>query len=451
MSSSVVENCFHIDAKRKREGNYCPVSWGEENFWLRLRRIVMIRKRQLITFGALTLVLCALLIAARQAQAQTEKVLHSFCPPGCADGANPMSDLTFDGVGNLYGTTLDGGVKNYGTVFELSPNGKGRWKETVIYSFCQNIGCPDGKNPTSNLILDRLGNLYGTASLGGGGNDQGTIFELSPGPEGWTETTLYGFAGGADGANPMNGLIMDPTGNLYGTTFGGGKNGNGTVFELSPSGGGWAKHVIYNLGKIGRPYGLTMDVARNIFGVANSAVFELSLNGNGTWKPTVIHRFTGAPKDGSSAQGTPVLDKAGNVYGTTGTGGEENDGTVYMLTPVAGRKTWKKKILYSFKGGPTDGSGPAAGIVFDSAGNIYGTTSAGGSSSACSFGCGIVFELVALTIGKGSYTEKALWNFNKRDGQWPFGSLTLDSAGNLYGTTDFGGSQGEGVVFKVTP
>jgi uncharacterized repeat protein (TIGR03803 family) len=103
-----------------------------------------------------------------------------------------------------------------------------------------------------------------------------------------------------------------------------------------------------------------------------------------------------------------------------------------------------------FKGGSTDGSGPAAGIVFDSAANIYGTTSAGGSSSACSFGCGIVFELVA-PIGKGSYTEKALWNFNKRNGQWPFGSLILDSAGNLYGTTDFGGSQGEGVVFKVTP
>jgi uncharacterized repeat protein (TIGR03803 family) len=187
---------------------------------------------------------------------------------------------------------------------------------------------------------------------------------------------------------------------------------------------------------------LTMDTAGDIFGVDPSTVFELSPNGNGGWNPTVIHTFTGAPKDGSNAEGTLVLDKGGNLYGTTISGGHNhNGGTVYELE--RGKKGgWKEKILHSF-GSRKDGSVPVAGIVFDAAGNIYGTTAGGGK-----YHYGSVYELVD---DDGKYKEKLLWNFNYDDGQDPYGSLIWDSAGNLYGTTEWGGSSNAGVVFEVTP
>jgi uncharacterized repeat protein (TIGR03803 family) len=192
----------------------------------------------------------------------------------------------------------------------------------------------------------------------------------------------------------------------------------------------------------------------DIFGVAPSTVFQLSPDGKGGWNPSVIHTFTGGTKDGSAAQGAPKPDRAGNLYGTTSSGGAKNNGTVYKLSPIlTGKKkgTWTEKILYSFKGGTKDGGGPQAGVVLDAGGNIYGTTVNGGKS-----GDGTVFELVA-PVGKAAYKEKILWSFNRTDGAYPYASLIVDSADNLFGTTAGGGTGapcpagGCGVTFEVIP
>ncbi|MBZ5666323.1 MAG: hypothetical protein LAO30_17140 [Acidobacteriia bacterium] len=385
-----------------------------------------------MSFARFTQAILALLVGlavafgAAPAQAQTETVLHSFT---YSDGAFPRSDLTSDSAGNLYGTTLfmGGGV---GGVFELSPDGRGGWNETVLYRF---TGGADGGYPYCPLILDSAGNLYGT-TYDGGANELGVVFELSPAGAGWKETVLYSFAWGTDGRNPVTGLIMDAAGNLYGTTFHGNTN-DGTVFELSPSGGGWTERVIYN---VDTSYaGLTMDASGNIFGAGLTTVFELSPNGKGDWNPTVLHTFsqTGR-KNYDGLNGTPVLDKAGNLYGTRYGGG--GNATVYKLSPGKNGK-WTKQVLQSFK----NRTGPWAGVVLDPQGNIYGTTLYGNS------GDGSVFELVA-PVGGGNYEEKVLWSFSGADGAYP-SSLILDNAGNLYGMTLGGGAGGFGVVFEVTP
>jgi uncharacterized repeat protein (TIGR03803 family) len=421
----------------------------------------MFRSRQEVTLSALTLALLSTLLplAARPAQAQTEAVveararrptetvLHNF--GGGDDGAGPVGNLTSHG-GNFYGTTNEGGAfGGNGTVFELSPNGSGGWNETVLYTFGYNSA--DGTRPNSSVIFDSAGNLYGT-TVDGGAVGPGMVFELSPVGTSWTETVLYSFCSQpdcADGKNPESDLIMDAAGNLYGTTFFGGGNSGGTVFELSPSGGGWIEQVIYDASD-DIAAGVTMDAAGNIYGATSSTVFELSPNGSGGWNPSVIHAFTGAPKDGAVAAGTPVLDRAGNLYGTTERGGAKNFGAVYKLSP--GKKgNWTEKILHSFKNSRADGNEPWAGVVLDADGNIYGTTVTGGKYGYRHGGYGTLFELVA-PVGVGRYREKILWNFNIADGEYPYGSLILDSAGNLYGTTAEGGPDFDGgVVFKVTP
>ncbi len=363
-----------------------------------------------------------------------------------SDSGTPQSSLTPDGAGNLYGTTYYGGPSGAGTVFELSPNGSGGWNEIVLYNF---TGGLDGKYPgLSYVIFDKFGNLYSTAS-NGGAHGQGVVFELSPGGTSWAETVLYNFAGGTDGAIPANGLIVDPTGNFYGTTYYGGSGNGGTVFELSPSGGGWNEQVIYNNGAGSNSGGgLTMNASGDIFGVTPSAVFELSPNGSGGWNSTVVHTFAGAPKDGSNAYTAPALDKSGSLYGTTTTGGSKNLGTVYKLSPVLSGKnkgTYTQKILYSFQGGK-DGTNPYAGIVFDASGNIYGTTYAGGKNG----GWGSVYELVAPVGTSTAYKEKVLWSFNGTNGGKPYDSPILDGSRHLYGTTTVGGSGGRGVVFEVS-
>jgi uncharacterized repeat protein (TIGR03803 family) len=366
---------------------------------------------------------------ARPAQAQTETVLHSFTYD---DGAFPRSNLTSDSAGNLYGTTLFVG-RGLGGVFELSADGHGGWNETVLYRFTMGS---DGGYPYCPLKIDSAGNLYGT-TYDGGANDRGVVFELSRAGAGWKETVLYSFAGGTDGGNPVTGLIVDTAGKLYGTTFYGGTNDNGTVFQLTPSGGGWIQRVIYN---VDTSYaGLTMDTAGNIFGTGLTTAFELSPNGKGDWNPIVLHTFSQSGiKNYDGLNGTLVLDKSGNLYGTRYGGG--GNGTVYKLSP--GKKgKWTQQVLVSF----TNFTGPWAGVVLDATGNIYGTTLYGGDN-----GYGSVFELVA-PAGGGNYEEKVLLSFSGADGAYPYGGLILGSAGNLYGMTTGGGAGGFGVVFEMTP
>jgi uncharacterized repeat protein (TIGR03803 family) len=343
------------------------------------------------------IVVAAGLMMASLAWASSERVLYSFNNNG-ADGVTPYSSLVFDGSSNLYGTTVLGGSYGCGTVFELSPAGQG-WTETVIYSF-QNNG-KDGCEPYAGLISDAAGNLYGTTYTGGG-NGAGAVFELSPAGNGqWREKLLSGF-GGSRGAYPIASLTFDSAGNLYGTTVEGGNGTNcrvgcGTVFQLTP-------------------------VAK------------------GRWTETVLHSFAGAGSDGAWPYSTLIFDASGNLYGTTFTGGQHFSGTVFELTPNDGQ--WTETILYSFNNNGQDAVAPTAGVVFDSSGNLYGTATAGGISQA-----GAVFELIPGTSG---WTETVLHSFGAGDGSQPYGGLLIGPAGRVYGTTYLGGSNGWGTVFALT-
>ena len=381
----------------------------------------------------------------------TETVLHSFA--GGADGGHPYAGLIMDASGNLYGTTSSGGADAGGTVFKLAPNGSGGYMESVPHSF---TGGSDGGGPYAGLIIDSAGNLYGTTS--GGASGYGTVFKLAPnGSGGYTETTLYTFTGGSDGANSYAGLIMDTSGNLYGTTSGGG-SGYGTVFKLAPNGsGGYTETTLHAF--TGQPdgansyAGLIMDTSGNLYGTTygggasgNGAVFKLAPNGSGGYTESVLYSFAGQP-DGAKPQAGLIIDSAGNLYGTTGAGGSSGYyGTVFKLAPN-GSGGYTESVLHSFTGG-SDGAGPYAGLIMDSGGNLYGTTEAGGGSGYW----GTVFKLAPN--GNGGYTESVLHSFaGGSDGAEPtFAGLINDASGNLYGTTSGGEvSNDYGTVFKLTP
>jgi len=425
----------------------------------------MFGKGQSVNLRAPTLVVLSamLMMTAYEAQAVTETVIYNFCSLGgtCPDGNGPYTGLTSDGQGNFYGTTVAGGNYGFGMVYELSPNGSGGYNETTLYSFCSAPSCTDGLYPEGGVLLDGAGNIYGT-TYEGGANGIGEVWELSLVGANWqsharthaplwmwTETVLYSFVNnGVDGYYPVYNLIMDTQGNLYGLTYADYEFRGGSIFELSPSGGDWTEQVIYNFYDAGSPSGgLAMDTSGNLYAVANqNTLTEVSPNGSGGWNGKVIHNFVGGAKDGSIPMGTPVVDKSGNVYGTTYYGGKSSAGTVYKLTPVtSGKKkgTWTEKLLCSFKGGSKDGGYPEAGIVFDASGNMYGTTFGAGKYSV-----GTVFELV-FSPSTGKYKEKVLWSFNVTDGAEPVAPVVLYN-GDLYGTT-VDGNAGYGDAFELTP
>jgi hypothetical protein len=370
------------------------------------------------------------------------KVLHRFCPSdaqGCTGGYSPRGSLTIDAAGNLYGTTYGGGFTHHcagfqvygcGTVFELAPDSSrpSGWANTVLYRFCPVGGsCANGSGPYGGLIMDGAGNLYGTTPFGGI-NDAGVVFELKPDetrPLGWAKSMIHRFCpkGGTicpNGWEPF-GLIMDGAGNLYGTA--GDLHVGGIVYELTPNADRTA------------------------------------------WTETVLYRFCHVSKcaDGAVPLGALIMDGAGNLYGTTRNGGNvtrENRfgaGVVFELTPNADRTAWTETVLHSFCGGKcADGLDPyASGVTMDTAGNLYGTTFAGGSSNVCSStgypGCGIVFELTPNT-NRTAWTETVLYRFctqgaSCEDGAGPGYGVIMDNAGNLYGTAD----GGDGVAFELTP
>ena len=382
----------------------------------------------------------------------TEKVLYSFSETD-RDGGGPRSGLTADATGNFYGTTAVGGTHGYGTVFKLTPKMGGGWTEKILYSFIRKF--PNAYRPEAGLIIDTAGNLYGTTELGGTSNC-GTVFELTPKTGGgWTENVLHSFNNNrSDGTNPLAGLIFDTGGNLYGTTELGGTSNYGTVFELTPAGGGtWTEKVLYSFNNNGtdgtNPLGsLLFDASGNLYGTTElggasnfGAVFELTPTTGGGWTEKILHSFNGT--DGSNPYANLIFDVGGNLHGTTNSGGTSNYGTVFELTP-AGGGSWTEKVLYSFKNNGTDGTNPLAGLIFDASGNLYGTTQGGGAHSS-----GTVFELTHN--GGGRWTEKVLHSFAGVDGYYPEATLIFDSAGKLYSSTISGGASNIGTVFELTP
>ncbi|HXM61564.1 MAG TPA: choice-of-anchor tandem repeat GloVer-containing protein [Terriglobales bacterium] len=388
----------------------------------------------------------------------SENVLYSFA--GGSDPKLPYGGLVLDKAGNLYGTTEFGGTNNQGTVFEIIANTNGSWTESVLYNF---TGGEDGGQPYGSLTFDSSGNLYGTTNFGGSTNCNlgcGTVFELTPGSGGWTESVLYTFSGDSDGREPYARLLFDAAGNLYGTTLLGGNvtsacsSGCGTVFKLTHGSSGWTESVIYAFegGTDGAsPYdGLAFDAAGNLYGStyaggtsSSGAIFKLA-PGSSAWTESVIHSFNGG-YDGANPYGDLILDAAGNLYGTTFQGGHYGYGMVFELSPTP-KRGWKERLLHGFANTPA--GNPVAGLLMDAAGNLYGTTMLGITETSCGGGCGALFKLTPGT--GGNWTYKVVHDFGKgTDGYHPSGDLILDSTGNLYGTTQAGGAQGSGMVFEI--
>jgi uncharacterized repeat protein (TIGR03803 family) len=455
-------------------------------------------------------------LATTLAAAQSGYDIYRF-PKGGHRGFGPYSSLTADSAGNLYGTTQFGGTGSCtgyanvligcGTVFRLTPPAKsgGSWTQTVLYNFlCGNDGC----YPLGGVIFDTLGNLYGTTQYGGGTNGLGTVFKLSPPVSGnhWSETILHSYFEGYEGMSPSGNLLFDQSGNLYGTT-GLNQAGQvncpytcGTVFQLTPpssQGETWKQDVIFafDVGETvdgqGPLGGLVFDAYGNLYGTTNQnggnsifeacadngcgEVFELSppANSSGFWAESLVHGFADGTGDGLLPYAGVIADSAGNLYGTTEWGGNGNCwgfgevsgcGTVYELTPSAGG-TRTESILYQFQN--SDGSLPSASLVMDDAGNLYGTTGAGGTGP-CSItafgvtGCGTVFKLAPPSSSGGTWAKTTLFEFSEGNGYFPASALVF-SNGALYGTTAAGGEKCPaaplsfpvtstcGTVFRIIP
>lgn len=332
------------------------------------------------------------------------KVLYNF-GPGTGDGPHsPSSGLIPDGKGNFYGVTSGGGEyaapnNPGGAVYELSPAPDGKWTVTVLYSFGGRL--TDAVMPQGNLALDSKGNLYGVAAATGNCSDCASVFKLTPGAGGeWSMSDSRSFGSSAQtGLVPQGPVAVDSKGNLYGVT------NTGTVFQLLPrSGGGWEHKALHSLGS--------------------------------------------APDDETQPRAGLILDGNGNLFGTTANGGKHGKGTVYELSP-ASSGNWSEKVLYSFGEQPGDGNQPWSSVVFDSNGNLYGTTAYGGAFDKTGASGGTVYELVPGTDGE--WTEKVLASFEPAGpaGSGMFTGVAIDADGNLYGTTSHGGTNGAGTIFEI--
>jgi uncharacterized repeat protein (TIGR03803 family) len=442
----------------------------------------MTRKKLVAAIGKTTigrtLIATALALSIVPGSSATSGKEHRFV--GAPDGAEPASGLVSDGAGNFYGTTDGGGVTSCGfsapfcgTVFKMSVGANGTWKETILHRF---EGGNDGAAPSGTLVFDSAGNLYGTTVTGGNNlcNQEGcgTVFEMSPGANGtWTETILYRFLGDVDAQGPGLGVVFDAEGNLYGAAGGGCQFGcNGTIFKLASNHDGtWTESIIYTFEggtDGGFPSALVFDGAGNLYGTTSSGgvtqppcscgtVFELSLSPNASWEKTILYSFHDG-LDGGSPSGAVAFDHAGNLFGETYDGGsfacpQSGCGVVYELSPES--VSWKFSVTYIFNGFDGSlGSQPSGGLALDSSGNMYGTTGNGGDL-ACNNGngCGTIFELSPRS--GGGFTFGKLYAFTGNSGADPNGGVIVDSAGKLYGTTFAGGDPTClcGVVFSLTP
>jgi len=398
-------------------------------------------------------VLAALMVAATTLpmQAQTFTVLHSFT--GGADGGEPSAGLTLSSSGVFYGTTSMGGDPDVGVVYRLV-RADDHWVLTPLYAF---PGGYYGSEPAAPVTFGPNGTLFGTTTYGGYfGN--GIVFNLGPPPNvcttvlcGWNNNVIYRFQGGSDGNNPETGrLIFDSHGNLYGTTSGGFSGGEiGTVFELSPVSGGWAESVLFQFNNFTQtgavPYGgVILDGAGHLYGTTYEGgegqlgvVFQLTHSGS-QWTENILYSFQGN-EDGALPQGDLIFDPSGNLFGTT-SGERNHPGSVFELSPT--QNGWNFTVVHTFTGPPYNG--PAGGVIRDEAGNLYGATEGG------MYGYGAVFQLTPEQNGSWTYTD--LYDFfGATDGAYPYGNVTLDGQGDLYGTAYSGGAYGRGVVWEITP
>jgi uncharacterized repeat protein (TIGR03803 family) len=384
----------------------------------------------------------------------TERVLYSFTDG--TDGGGPNGGLVFDSSGNAFGTTHFGGDDSCGggvgggcgVVFELSPNKSGSWSETPLYTFEDGTG---GGFPNAGLILDKSGNAFGTASTGGSMQCSigcGVVYELSK-TSGWNEIVLHTFVE-SDGQFPNAVLLPSASGVFYSTTWYGGSAGNGTVFSLTPGSSGWTERVLYSFQGTtdgsSPAAGVIADRAGNLYGTTykyngdNNGV-AYELQKKSTWKDRVLYTFTTTGGGGENPYAGLIMPAKGTLYGTAIEGGADEGGVAYEL--VRGKNhQWKESVLHAF-GATGDGNAPYGGLVADKAGNLFGTTVFGGTNNA-----GTVYEISPARGGK--WKERILYSFTGgTDGQYPSGSLTQDASG-LYGATSDGGKNGYGVVFEVT-
>ncbi|CAD6549711.1 hypothetical protein LMG27952_04885 [Paraburkholderia hiiakae] len=381
------------------------------------------------------------------------------------DGFNPRGRLIMDSMGNLFGTTEDGGAGGSGTLFELTPNASGGYTKTVLYTF---LGGSDGSLPSGGLVMDSQGNLFGSASLAGA-YGSGTVFELKStgaGTYASNLTTLYSFHGGSsDGGMPNGDLVIDNAGNLFGTTWiggpGGGGLGYGAVFELKSTGAGtYATSVtvlyFFQGGSDGSSPngGLFMDSAGNLFGTTSTGsgiddgkVFELKSAGAGIYATnvTTLYSFQGG-SDGYSPNGGLIIDSQGNLLGTTNSwGGSVNTGGTVFELKSTGAGTYASNLttLYAFQTG-SGGSTPFAGLIMDREGNLFGTTVRGGN------GLGTIFEVKSTGVGTYAALATQLHAFIAGEGSGPYAALLMNSQGSLFGTTSVGGGSGRwGTVFEL--
>jgi len=394
------------------------------------------------------------------AAAQTYSVIHNFT--GGRDGAVPFSGVTIDAAGNLYGTTEEGGSgfrgSGFGAIYELKPR-NGVYTLNPLYEFA---GGADGANPYGRVVFGPDGVLYGTTLEGG--NNNGVVFKLQPRPAAcatalcpWMETVLYAFPGdGSGGALPYFGdVIFDGTGDMYGTTIrSSGGAGDGVLWELTPP-GTWGTETVLNsfTGTNGHypTSGPILDSSGNLYGTTYrggtsdvGVVYQLVASSGG-WMENVLYNFTGG-NDGSFPVGAPVFDAAGNLYGAASNAGAGGGGTIFELSPPG---TWTTfTTIYSFSGSTNctgdPGPGPWAQLTMDAAGNLYGTTCADGTNLN-----GNVFE---LSPSGGGWTYRDLYDFSDAGGgaAFPLSNAVCDSAGNLYGTASYGGPSASGVVWKIS-
>ncbi len=390
-------------------------------------------------FSAFLAAFVFLASVSQPARCQTYNVIYNFTGIG-TDGATPYGGpiLDPDRSGKLYGATYLGGRFGSGSVYELSPSG-GSWQYRSLHSF---FGQADGAGPAFGSLAMHDGALFGSTE---GGGYFGTAFEVGPCKNTCPERVVHGFGHGTDGQEPIGGVVFDQAGNLFGTTLLGGVYGNGTVYQIKPSG---IEHVIYSftggVDAVNPAAAVTADDHGNLYGTTSfggangvGAIYKLAHTQSG-WVEAVLYSFQGL-NDGQNPVGGLILDKDGNLYGGTFDGGINGGGTVYELSPSSAG--WNFTVLYSFTGGY---GGLYNKLTFDKKGNLYGVLN--GESA---YGLGSVFK---LTPGPGGWSYTDLHDFaGGSDGGQPYCQLAVDDKGNVFGTAIIGGSDNQGLVFEITP